>query len=347
MKKKLAKRGIAVITWILGLTFIILAVPTFAQDNSRANNTRTFNNITAVQSKSAFPGDFVIVNVNSSQTLTLGDRSTGDPSQAQRQVRLSKSFYIGKYPVTIWEYARLMRDHNYYGGYSPNQKSWSVATPGLLPMNGVSWLNAIEYCNARSRLDGLTPVYTIQRDSRNAITGVTWNKNANGWRLPTDSEWEVAARAGTSTKYHYGASLSSSQARINTRSGAVMVGTYRPNAWGLYDVHGNVWEWCWDWYDDFLDSRGNPRSLGVLSDPSGPSTKPALDTSLLTDIGVLFGDFRVMRGGSWADPADRAASAFRAYAFAGATGFSGIQPLHYVFNYGEDGTIGFRIARDR
>ncbi|MBM3172002.1 MAG: formylglycine-generating enzyme family protein, partial [Bacteroidetes bacterium] len=94
-------------------------------------------------------------------------------------------------------------------------------------------------------------------------------------RLPTEAEWEYACRAGTTTPYHTGNYLNSSQANFNENVGKTMpVGSYSPNAWGLYDMHGNVWEWCSDWYGDY--------SSGAQTNPKGPSS----------------GSHRVLRGGS-------------------------------------------------
>ena len=145
---------------------------------------------------------------------------------------------------------------------------------GDCPVESVFWTEAAGYCNALSERDGLEPCYEIEAGR------VAWAEglDCGGYRLPTEAEWEYAARAGTRTAYHSGAA-EADLARVGWYSGNSGGRTHPvagkdPNAWGLYDMHGNVWEWVWDWYEDYG---------GDAEDPLGP---PA-------------GDFRVTRGGSW------------------------------------------------
>jgi formylglycine-generating enzyme required for sulfatase activity len=163
------------------------------------------------------------------------------------------------------------------------------------PMYFVNWYEVIDYCNKRSQREGLTPVYTINR------TNVTWNRNANGYRLPTEAEWEYACRAGTTTPFSTGYNITTSQANYNgnypyngnakgyNRKKSTPVGIFAANAWGLYDMHGNVWEWCWDWYEDY--------AWGAQTDPMGAGS----------------GSRRVYRGGSWNSGAQFLRSANRDY----------------------------------
>ncbi len=129
-----------------------------------------------------------------------------------------------------------------------------------LPVESVSWLDAIHYCNARSEMEGLTPAYTVEDQV------VTWNRGADGYRLPTEAEWEYACRAGTVTSFNTETSISAeeanyyghypyeiednyfSQGNLETQPGeyrltAVDVCSFSPNQWGLYNIHGNVGEW--------------------------------------------------------------------------------------------------------
>ena len=213
---------------------------------------------------------------------------------------------MGKYEVTQKEWydvmgttARQQRDKA--------NSSWSIYGEGNnYPMYYVSWFDAVEYCNKRSQREGLTPAYTISGSGDNRT--VTWNRSANGYRLPTEAEWEYACRTGTTTAYNTGASISDSTGWYGANSGSTShpVGQKPANRWGLHDMHGNVWEWCWDWYGSY---------------PSGAQTDPT---------GASSGSGRVGRGGSWYFSAEYVRSADRS---AGAP---------YIRTY----VIGFRLARN-
>jgi formylglycine-generating enzyme required for sulfatase activity len=177
----------------------------------------------------------------------------------QHSVTVS-SFLMGKYEVTQREYRTVM------AGTNP---SFHTGNDNL-PVENISWYEAVAYCNARSALEGLTPPYTIRG------TTINWNRSANGYRLPTEAEWEYACRAGTTAAYYTGESISTSQANYNNSVGQTApVGSYDPNAWGLYDMAGNVYEWCWDWYGEYTSAS--------QTDPQGPSA----------------GTVRLVRGGGW------------------------------------------------
>jgi formylglycine-generating enzyme required for sulfatase activity len=128
------------------------------------------------------------------------------------------------------------------------------------PVVDVSWFDAVQFCNRLSERLGLTPCYRIDDEN------VVWEQDADGYRLPTEAEWEYAARAGTQTRWSFGddeAELGRYAWYSANTYEPQPVGQKEPNAWGLYDMHGNVFEWCWDWY--------GPYSEVSQTDQSGPS----------------------------------------------------------------------------
>jgi formylglycine-generating enzyme required for sulfatase activity len=224
-------------------------------------------------------------------TFTMGSPANEpgrfDGEGPQHQVTVG-SFYMGKYPVTQKEYQAVM-------GTNPSNFKGDN-----LPVEQVSWYDAVEYCNKRSQKEGLSPAYTINKNqsdpnNKSSYDNVKWivtvNKNANGYRLPTEAEWEYACRAGTTTAYNTGAAISVNTGwySANSDSKTHPVGQKSANAWGLYDMHGNVWEWCWDWKGDYTSV--------AQTDPMGAAS----------------GTYRVGRGGSWDDSAEYVRSASRDY----------------------------------
>jgi formylglycine-generating enzyme required for sulfatase activity len=157
------------------------------------------------------------------------------------------------------------------------------------PVEKVSWYDAVAFANALSKKDGLVPAYTISG------TTVSWNKTANGWRLPTEAEWEYAAKGGNkSNGYMYAGSNDIDEVAWyyhNSGDTTHDVGTKKTNELGLFDLSGNVWEWCWDWYGDYFKESELQNEYGEALNPA-EKKNPS---------GVTSGSLRVNRGGGWSD----------------------------------------------
>ena len=190
---------------------------------------------------------------------------------------IGKPFYLGIHQVTQHQYFAVM-------GASPSRFSDSNFSNANHPVENVSWNDAREFCDRLSKKTG---------------------KKA---RLPTEAEWEYACRAGTTTAFNTGDNLRPDQANFNEsgKTQTVPVGSYPANALGLFDMHGNVWEWCSDWYGNYPE--------GAAIDPKGPER----------------GSSRVLRGGSWNDSPVICRSAHRFWDV----------PIH------RDNLIGCRLALD-
>lgn len=218
-------------------------------------------------------------------TFTMGSPDTEPARNAnegpQTQVTIGQGFWIGKYEVTQAEYESVMSTNPSHFKGDLNR-----------PVDSVHYADAVAYCAAlteRERTAGRLPA-------------------GYAYRLPTEAEWEYCCRAGTTTAFHYGDALRSGMANFEDHyeyppcggadnycynpSGEYLartttVGSYAPNAWGLHDMHGNVYEWCQDWFGAYPG--------GSVSDPQGPAS----------------GSLRIIRGGCWLPKADQCRSAVR------------------------------------
>lgn len=215
--------------------------------------------------------DMVLIPAGTFQMGNTGAYSDDSDEKPVHTVTISRAFYMSKYEVTQKQYQAVM------GNNPSNFKGENH------PVEQVTWYDAVAFCNALSQQEGKTPCYTING------TNVTCNWDANGYRLPTEAEWEYACKAGTSTDFYSGSLTNPNCTPIdanldniawycgNANNTSHPVGQKQPNAFGLYDMSGNVWECCWDWYDSY--------SSTAVTDPTGASA----------------GSFRVIRGGSWSD----------------------------------------------
>lgn len=167
------------------------------------------------------------------------------PREIQHKVTITQSFWMMETEVTQKLYERIMGNNPSYFQGENN------------PVESITWNDAVQFCEKLSKITGRT------------------------WTLPTEAEWEYACRAGTTTPFYYGESLDSDMANFNgrfpygqarrrvNRRRTVPVASFEPNAWGLYDMHGNVWEWCYDWYGEYpnypvTDPKGPPRGSGKV-----------------------------------------------------------------------------------
>jgi len=240
------------------------------------------------------------------------DEDAWDSEKPRHKVTLTRDFLMGKYPVTqaLWESVMGSNPSKFKGANRPVEK--------------VSWLDVVAFCNKLSEREGLEPVYSglagyqvghkfgdedwfgTSEKGEALSKKISVSATANGYRLPTEAEWEYSARANQSFKYA-GSNNVDEVAWYDDNSGDEThpVGQKKPNGFGLYDMSGNVWEWVWDIYGDY--------SSGSQTDPTG------------TDSGPV----RVLRGGCWRY-------------FAGSTRVSNRGRIDHARR---DGILGFRLSR--
>jgi sulfatase modifying factor 1 len=191
-------------------------------------------------------------------TFEMGS-SSGSSDETPHAVTLTDGYWLGKHEVTQSQWEKVMGTPSHFKGADR-------------PVESVSWTEVTSFCNkltASERTAGRLPA------------GMTY-------QLPTEAQWEYACRAGTKTAFSFGDSLTSGQTNISGGPRETTdVGKYPANGWGFHDMHGNVWEWCADWYGDY--------PTGAARDPVGPAV----------------GSYRVLRGGSWGSTANSARSAYR------------------------------------
>jgi formylglycine-generating enzyme required for sulfatase activity len=322
----------------------LVAAPVLARFNSRPNSPivgpapKTITNKAGMTLALIPAGEFLMG--------SPGDHKDAENDERpQHRVRITQPFYVGATEVTIGQFRTVVESANLRtraeidgeGGWGWNEAArkfegrdpkytwrftgWEQSDEH--PVVNVTWDDAIAFCNALSRYEGVESYYRFGEGVRSG---------GDGYRLPTEAEWEYACRAGTTTRYTSGddpetlvgvgniadATLKSKGGpfahwpALNGRDGYIFtapVGRFRPNAFGLFDMHGNVWEWCWDWYDaDYY--RASP-----IDDPSGPARA----------------SYRVLRGGCWGSSPRDARAALR---------------LGYAPDVRYDG-LGFRVARGR
>ena len=226
--------------------------------------------------------------------------------ETQHQVKVS-DFYMSRYEVTVAEFKRFVAESGYRTDAEKGDGSWILHGSEETLKKAVNWRHGV--------LGRLRP----QNEEKHPVLHVSWNdavafgqwlseKTGNRYRLPTEAEWEYACRAGSRTPFNKGNNLTTAQANYDGnypykknrkgqyRAQTVAVDSFAPNAWGLYNMHGNVWEWCDDVYGDkYYDEC---KSKGLVENPDGPPPEA--------------GSGRVLRGGSWGGNAGGCRSACRA-----------------------------------
>jgi formylglycine-generating enzyme required for sulfatase activity len=258
------------------LVIVVIVILPAVGNVAKAADSRP--NALQVQLPGGVPLEFRLIPAGTFLMGSPASEAKREDDEVQHEVTLTKAFYMGKYEVTQTQYRAVV-------GENP-----SLFKGGRLPVELVSWNEAVAFCRKTSELTGRRV------------------------RLPTEAEWEYACRAGTTTAYNTGDGITTDQANFYDsdnggvyRKQTVDVGSFPPNAWGLYDMHGNVLEWCLDWYGDY--------DISKKIDPQGTAS----------------GFFRVLRGGGWFNDAGFCRSAYR-IRFA---------PVHRLIIF------GFRVVLDQ
>ncbi|MCL2154492.1 MAG: SUMF1/EgtB/PvdO family nonheme iron enzyme [Leptospirales bacterium] len=266
-------------------------------------------------------------------TFQMGQNGVATPVH---RVTLTTGFYMGKYQVTQEQYEAVMGlNPSYFHGGSGREPA-TGEDQRKRPVEYVAWYNAIVFCNKLSMMEGFTPAYSMrisdvasstyfERSTDPEDWGMVppeynnsrWDdveivSGSTGYRLPTEAQWEYACRAGTTTAYYTGDTIDDMTGWYSRNSNYMthQVGLKAVNGFGLYDMHGNVQEWCWDWYDSY--------SSGSQTDPMGAALRSSSSYPR-----------RVVRGGCWQYDASDMRSAYR----------------YYYYPASGRSDVGFRVVR--
>lgn len=223
-------------------------------------------------------GTFRMGSPKSERRPAFPGSASSEDEGPRHQVKIRKSFFLARTEVTQGQWKKVMGTDLHKMSGSSNVSTEEIDSQ--FPMIYLTWYDAIAFCNALSEKEKRPPYYkltNIERKEKSASIGkaTVTILGGEGYRLPTEAEWEYACRAGTETAYAFGKRLKEKDAR--TSESLAKVGTHRQNDWGLFDMHGNVYEWCQDWYG------GKYYAESPKVDPQGPKE----------------GRRRVIRGGAY------------------------------------------------
>ncbi|MDA1018266.1 MAG: formylglycine-generating enzyme family protein [Planctomycetota bacterium] len=293
---------------IVAATTVLLAFPTVVLSDQPKQGDEIKNSL-GMRLVDIPPGKF-----------TMGSPEAEQGREAQEtphEVELTKGFYLGVHEVTVGQFRRFVRDANYQtDGQRDGKGGWGVNEAGSIEMSGKYTWESPGFKQSDDH-----PVVLVTWNDAKAFCRWLSDKEQKEYRLPTEAQWEYACRAGTKTAYTFGNDPQQlpAYANVGDRPAAkpkdgyhqtAPVGRFKPNAFGLYDMHGNVWEWCEDRY---VPNSYRPEKQ---TDPTGPASGMA----------------RVQRGGGWSSSAKRCRSAARI----------GRHPSSYRGSY-----LGFRVVLER
>ena len=287
--------------WVVLTNLVVTQSPYWFVDAGAPPAPRRFYRVLALGTNSPVPPGMALIPAGSFTMGNCMDPGEGYPDELPLHTVYVSAFYMDKYLVTksLWDTVyQWAIGHGYSFDYVGSGKGASH------PVQLIDWYDCVKWCNARSEQEGRTPAYytsagqtTVYRSGQAGVQ-TNWVKWSSGYRLPTEAEWEKAARGGLSGhRFPWGDTISESQANYYGDTGSYSydlgpngynaafttgatpytspAGYFGANRYGLYDMAGNVWEWCWDWYGGY--------SSGSQTDPRGPTS----------------GSLRVIRGGSW------------------------------------------------
>ena len=299
--------------WVVLTNLVVTQSPYWFVDAGAPPAPRRFYRVLALGTNSPVPPGMALIPAGSFTMGNCMDPGEGYPDELPLHTVYVSAFYMDKYLVTksLWDTV-----YQWAIGHGYSFDDVGSGKGASHPVQLIDWYDCVKWCNARSEQEGRVPAYytsagqtTVYRSGQAGVQ-TNWVKWSSGYRLPTEAEWEKAARGGLSGhRFPWGDTISESRANYYGDTGSYSydlgpngfnaafttgatpytspAGYFGANRYGLYDMAGNVWEWCWDWYEGY--------SSGSQTDPRGPTS----------------GSYRVLRGGSWSSLAIYCRAALR------------------------------------